>query len=144
MYSFLLQTHSGWAYVAILILLIAIINALIGLSSKKIFTANDRRIALFGLIAAHVQLLFGLGLYFTSPNGFQKIQALGMSGMSAMDRLLAVEHPLVNIIAIALITAGWSMHKRKPEALKNKPIAIFYGIGLVVLLSRIPWQNWFA
>lgn len=144
MYNFILKAHSGWAYVALIILVIAVINALIGLSAKNPFTLKDRRISMFALISAHVQFVFGMILYFTSPNGFQKIQALGMGGMSSMDRLLALEHPAVNLLAIVLITVGWSRHKRAADEKKFKSIAIFYSIGLVLLLSRIPWQLWFA
>src|SRR6188472_2556485 len=112
MYDFILKMHSGWAYATLLLLVIAIINALIGLSSKNPFTPKDRRISMFALLSAHIQFVFGIALYFVSPNGFAKIQAVGMGGMTAMDRLLALEHPLVNLIAVTLITIGWSKHKR--------------------------------
>jgi hypothetical protein len=46
--------------------------------SKKEFTAKNRKIALFALIAIHVQLLVGIILYFVSPNGFNMIKAVGM------------------------------------------------------------------
>lgn len=144
MYNFILEAHSGWAYIALIMLVIAVINALIGLSAKNPFTVKDRRISMFALIAVHIQFVFGLILYFTSPNGFQKIQNLGMAGMSAMDRLLAVEHPLVNLLAIAAITIGWSRHKKAADEKKFKAISIFYCVGLILLLSRIPWQLWFA
>ena len=144
MLKFILETHSGFAFVVLLILLIAVINALIGFSAKNPFTSKDRRISLFALIAVHVQFVIGLILYFTSPNGLGKIKAVGMGGMSSFERLLALEHPLVNLIAIVLITIGWSKHKRAADASKFKSIAIFYSLGLLLLLSRIPWQNWLA
>jgi hypothetical protein len=43
--------------------------------SKKEFTAKNRKIALFALIAIHVQLLVGIILYFVS-NGFNMIKAV--------------------------------------------------------------------
>ena len=144
MYNTILSLHSGFAYVALLIILVAVINALIGFSSKNPFTAKDRRISLFGLIAAHIQLLIGMILWFVSPNGLDKIKAVGMGGMDPFSRLLAVEHPFINIIAIVLITIGWSRHKKLQDAAQFKSIAIFYGIGLVLLLSRLPWATWFA
>jgi len=144
MYNFILKMHSGWAYIALIMILIATINALIGLSSKNPFTAKDRRISLFALIAVHIQFLVGLLLYFTSPNGLDKIKAVGMSGMTALDRLLAVEHPILNLIAIILITVGWSKHKKVTDNSKFKTIAIFYGIAFILLIIRMPWQNWFA
>lgn len=144
MYSFIYKMHSGWAYVALIILVIAVINALIGFSSKNPFSPKDRRISLFALIAVHLQFVAGLVLYFVSPNGLDKIKAVGMAGMSAYDRLLAVEHPFVNLLAIILITVGWSKHKRALDAGKFKSIALFYSLGLLLLLSRIPWQTWFS
>lgn len=139
MYNFIQKLHSGWAYVALLILLVAVVNAFIGFTSKKEFTAKDRKIALFGLIGIHIQLVIGLIVYFVSPLG---LQVLGQ--MSNADfRLTSLEHPLINIIAIALITIGWSKHKKliNSEA-KFKTFAIFYGLGLVLILSRIPWKLW--
>ena len=144
MYKFILQAHSGWAYVALIMLVIAVINAFIGTSSKNPFTLKDRRISMMALIAVHIQFLFGLLLYFTSPNGLDKIQALGMSGMSSFDRLLALEHPLTNLIAVTLITVGWSTHKKAADEKKFSRIALFYSLGLVLLLVRIPWETWFA
>lgn len=67
-----------------------------------------------------------------------------MAGMSAMDRLLALEHPLVNLLAITAITIGWSRHKRAADESKFKAISIFYSAGLILLLSRIPWSLWLA
>jgi hypothetical protein len=142
----LLNVHSYLAYVVLAILVVAVVNALTGLSGKRMFTLErDFRISLFALIISHLQLLVGLILYFLSPNGFQAIQRLGMGGMNAEARLLALEHPLVNIIAVVLITIGWSRHKKFMEGDKKfRAISIFYGLGLVLLLSRIPWGTWLS
>ena len=60
-------------------------------------------------------------------------------------RKVLVEHPLVGIIAITLITIGFSKHKKKTtDAAKFKTIAIFYTIALILILSRIPWDLWFS
>ena len=140
---FIQKFHSAWAYLALLMLVIAVINAVIGLLSKKEFTSKDRKIALFALIAIHIQFLVGIILYFVSPNGLQMIKAVGMGGLTTESRLLALEHPLINIIAITLITIGWSKHKRLSNSeSKFKTFAIFYGLGLVLILSRIPWKIW--
>ena len=143
MYNFIQKFHSGWAYLALLILVIAVVNSLIGMSSKKEFTLKDRKIALFALIAIHIQFLVGIILYFVSPNGLQMIKAVGMGGLTTESRLLALEHPLINIIAITLITIGWSKHKKLLTGeSKFKTFAIFYGLALVLILSRIPWKIW--
>ncbi|WP_264519917.1 hypothetical protein [Flavobacterium sp. N1994] len=140
MYHFIQKFHSGWAYLALLLLVFAIINSWIGMSSKKEFTPKDRKIALFGLIATHIQLVVGLILYFVSPLGKEALDLI----KDAAFRLTAIEHPLVNIIAIVFITIGWSKHKKATTSeAKFKSIAIFYALGLVFILSRIPWNLWF-
>lgn len=140
MYSFIQKFHSGWAYLALLLLVFAVFNSIAGMSSKREFTAKDRKIALFGLIATHIQLVVGLILYFISPLGSS---VFGQMKDAAL-RLTSLEHPLTNIIAIILITIGWSKHKKtETNTAKFKSIAIFYGIGLLLILSRIPWSLWF-
>lgn len=141
----ILQIHSYWAFLTLAMLLIAVLNAIFGLFSKNNFYSKDLRISLFTLIIAHIQLLLGLAWYFMSP-AYKHVKEIGM-GAAMKDshlRLLAVEHPLMMILAIVLITIGFSKHKKKesPSA-KFKTIAIYYGIALLFVLSRIPWQQWF-
>jgi hypothetical protein len=139
MYEFIQKLHSGWAYIALFLLVIAVINALIGLISKKEFTAKDRKIAILGLIGTHTQLLIGLILYFVSPLG---LASLGQMADKAL-RLTSLEHPLINLIAITLITIGWTKHKKLTSSeSKYKTFTIFYGLGLLLILSRIPWSMW--
>jgi cbb3-type cytochrome oxidase subunit 3 len=138
-YDILRHFHKGWAYLALLLLVVAVVNSIIGLASKKEFTSKDRKIALFGLIASHVQLLGGLILYFVSP--------LGLAGFSmkvAEARLTSLEHPFINVVALVLITIGWSKHKKAAMSeLKFKSFAVFYTLGLLLILARIPWHLWF-
>lgn len=145
MYETIQMLHSYLAYVALAILFLAVGNAIGGLITKRIFNMNkDLRLSLFALILCHIQLVVGLLLYFVSPNGLGAIQEFGMGELTSAARLLAVEHPFINILAIASITVGWSRHKKFVEGDKKfKSIAIFYGIGLLLILSRIPWQQWF-
>ena len=139
-YSFLQKFHSGWAYLAFLLLVIAVVNSIVGMTSKKEFTPKDRKIAILALIGTHMQLLVGMILYFVSPLGFN---SLGEMSDKAL-RLTSLEHPLTNIIAIALITIGWVKHKKLTTSeSKFKTFSIYYSLGLLLILSRIPWQLWF-
>jgi len=140
MYHFIQKLHSGWAYLALILLFIAALNSVIGHFTKKEFTAKDRKIALFGLIGVHVQLVIGLILYFVSPLG-----SLSFGLMKDADlRLTSLEHPLINLLAIALITIGWSKHKKaQTSESKFKTLSFLYSIGLLLILSRIPWKLWF-
>lgn len=136
--------HSYWAYLVLLVLIVATVNALIKTFGDKEYTASDFRKSLFALIVSHIQLLIGFVLYFVSP----RLQLFSESGMGeimkdSISRLYLVEHPLINIIAVALITIGYSKHKKKlTSKAKLKTISIFYTIALVLFLSRIPWSTW--
>lgn len=147
MYSTLKFVHSYWAYLVLIVILIATINALISFFSKKEYGPKDFRLALFGLIVTHLQLLIGLILYFVSPLGLQSLTNNGMGTVmkDSMLRLYAVEHPTVMILTVVFITIGYSKHKKKLVSKpKFKMLAIFYTIGLILMLSRIPWDQWFS
>ncbi len=140
MYEIIQKLHSGWAYLALLLLVVAVVNSFVGFSSKKEFTEKDRKIALFALAAIHTQLVIGFITYFVSPKGFSQLGQM----KDASLRLTSLEHPLINIIGIVLITVGWSKHKKLAESeSKFKTFSIYYGLGLVLILSRIPWNLWF-
>ena len=146
MYSILKNIHSYWAYLVLLVLILCIFNAIIGKINGKDFESRDLRLSLFGLIFSHLQLLIGLILYFVSP-WFDQWSNLGMGGVmkDAQTRLFLVEHPFTNILAIALITIGWSAHKHQSDPSKKfLRIALLYGLGLLLLMSRIPWDTWLA
>lgn len=144
MYEMIQTIHSYWAYLVLLVLILATGNALFKSITGKEYSAKDFRISLFTLIVSHIQLLIGLLLYFVSPR-LQLFSELGMGEImkDSVNRLYLVEHPLINIIAVALITIGYSKHKKKlTSQSKLKLIAIFYTIALVLFLSRIPWSTW--
>ena len=138
----LLNVHSYLAYAALALLVLASINAILGLTSKKLFTDKDLRISLFTMIICHIQLLVGLIVYFVSEKGFQAFAIEGAMKNSDL-RLTMLEHPLINIIALVLITIGWSKYKKEESNNgKFKKIAVFYTLGLVLILSRLPWSSW--
>lgn len=144
MYSTVQILHSYWAYLVLLILLLVAGNAVVKSIGGKEYGAKDFRISLFTLIVSHLQLLIGLVLYFVSPR-LSLFSELGLGEImkDSVNRLYLVEHPLINIIAIALITIGYSKHKKKlTSKAKLKTIAVFYSIALVLFLSRIPWNAW--
>jgi len=138
--------HSGWAYITLIILIFAVVNAIIGLNSKKEFTDKDLRISLFTLIVAHIQLIIGFIAFFVSAQ-FEYVldKGMGAAMKEPTIRLFVVEHPLMMILAIVLITMGFSKHKKQnTDKGKFKTIALYYGLGLLFVLSRIPWSQWLS
>lgn len=143
MYTGLQHMHSYVAYLALIVLIIAAVNALMKYFSKAEFKDSDRKLSLFGLIITHIQLLVGLILYFVSPNVKVFTMSMGEIMKDSNLRLYAIEHPFINIVAVILITIGFSKHKKATTSTgKFKSIAILYTIGLLLILSRIPWSNW--
>jgi len=142
MYTGLQHTHSGLAYLALLALVFVIIWALVGALSGRDFQEKDRKIALIAFILCHIQLLVGLILYFVSPLGYSLL-AGGGAMADATARLTALEHPLINILAIVLISVGFIRAKKlESSTAKFRSIYMMYAVGLVLILSRIPWSSW--
>ena len=138
--------HGYWAYLVLLVLILATLNALIKFFTNKAFGENDFKISLFALIATHIQVLIGFILYFTATLGYSLLADSGMKVMKNSEaRFFAIEHPLTMIIAVVLITIGYSKHKKQlTSKAKFKTLAVFYTIALILVLSRIPWDHWFT
>ncbi len=136
MYPILKHAHSGLRWVVLLLLLAAIANAWAKWRSSKQYTDSDRKLALFAFISAHVQLALGLILYFISP----LVQFNSNTMSDKILRFYSVEHLITMLLAIAVITIGYSKAKKGVEtALKFRSIFIYYLIGLLLILAGIPW-----
>ncbi len=136
--DFIKQFHSGWAYLIILMGVIFVISTLIYAVSKKDTNATIKKIGLITTITFHVQMLIGLVYYimmFTAlePSGIMKDSAL---------RLTFVEHPMMMIAGVIFMTIANAKLKRSTTVPMN--VAIFALVGLVCILSRIPYHVWFA
>lgn len=129
------------AYVLLAGLVFAILYTLFAYLGKKPFTEGNRKVALIGLICAHLQLLAGLVLYFVSPMGISN--ASGAAMKDATSRLYFLEHPLMMLLGIVLVTVGYSRAKKLTvDKSRYMSILIFFTVALIFILSRIPWQVW--
>ncbi len=141
MYESLQNLHRLIAYAALILIFVTTMKALFGMLNNKKFTEGDRKLGLFALISAHIQLLLGLGLFFIGPASSQ-LNNMGEVMKNADQRFLVVEHPLTMIIAIVLITIGYSKSKKATDdKSKFKKMALFFLIALVLVLSRVPWDR---
>lgn len=144
MYPTIQMLHSLTAYVVLVLLFVALLNAIMGSIKKSDFSPRDFKLTLWALIATHIQVILGLVLYFISPLGIKSFSSNGAQIMKdATLRLFAVEHISVMLIAAVILTIGYSKQKRTEEsAVKFKRISIFYGLAFILVLSRIPWAQW--
>ena len=133
--------HSYWAYLVLLVVVAATVNSIIGVITKKEFGAKDFRVALFALIVTHIQLLIGI-ILFVIANNFGDVEMGEIMKNSAL-RLKNIEHPLLMVIAITLLTIGYSKHKTKrTSASKFRLLAVTYTLALIAILAMIPWGLW--
>ncbi|MBO6516455.1 MAG: hypothetical protein JJ975_07875 [Bacteroidia bacterium] len=139
----MLHAHSWLRWVLLIIALLAIVSAIAGWLGKKPYTKTHNRLALFLTISADLQLLIGLVLYFfVSAITKTAFQDFGAAMKNPEIRFYAVEHILVMIIGIALFHIGKVKAKKADsDVQKHKISAIYYGIGLLLILSRIPWES---
>ena len=143
MYQILQHAHSGLRWLVLIALIAAIINAFNKKSkishidkSDVSFTSKDKMFGLFALIFTHIQLILGLVLYFISP----LVQFSSGTMKNSVLRFYTVEHITLMVIAIVIITVGYSKAKRiEEDAKKFKTIGVYYLIGLILILISIPW-----
>jgi hypothetical protein len=141
MYTGLKHLHSYFAYLLLAALVFSIVYTIIQFVGKKSFTEKVRKVALIGFIATHLQLLIGLILYLISPVGLSNFSGEAMS--ESLSRLYILEHPLMMLLGIVLVTVGY-IKAKKPgdDARRFRTVIIYYGLGLIFMLSRIPWSEW--
>ena len=131
LYEILKNAHSGRRYVVVVLLFVAVITALRGWFGTKSYTEGNRKLNVFTLISAHIQLVFGIILYFLSP------LTKGPMG-EAMFRYWKVEHISMMVLAIILITVGNAKSKKiGDETGKHKAIGIYFGLALVFVVVAI-------
>lgn len=134
MYNGLVHAHSGLRWLALLLLVGSVAIAISKWQGRSGYTDGNRKLYLFTLISVHLQLVLGLILYFISP----KVNLTLLS--DKIYRFYSVEHLTGMLIAIVLITIGYSRSKRATDSVaKQRLVGIFYGLGLLLILAFIPW-----
>lgn len=126
------HSHSGLRWLVLVFLIIAIFYAF---TAKK-FEKKHKMVLLFSLITVHLQLIIGLIQYTLS----EKVQFIEGWMKNPLLRFYGMEHLVGMLLAIILITIGYSKAKRKENDVdKFKVIRIYYTIGFLLILLFIPW-----
>lgn len=140
MYTGILHLHNLLRYAIVILLILAVAKSFISWFGKKEYTATDKKISLFLLISAHLQLVIGLGLYFMSPIVETALSDFGGSMKDAQLRFWGVEHILSMIIGIAIITLGRIMAKKAAtDSAMHRRQAIYFLLAMILIFSAIPW-----
>lgn len=140
----MLHLHNILRWVILILLLASIIKSFTGWRSGKALTAGDKKLWLFTMIFTHTTFVVGLYLLLFGNYGiFTTTLPEGTSVMKdKFFRFFWVEHPVMNLIAIVLITIGRGQAKKSiPDTAKYKKAFWFFFIALLVLLASIPWPG---
>ena len=140
-FALLKSTHYFMMVALLIFLLFTIGKFAFKKSSGEPFGTMEDKTTLLVMILAHLQLLIGLTLLFMGPTSAH-FANMGEVMKDSYLRMMVVEHPLTMIIGVTMITIGRIKLKKKTEASdKFKTTIIFFAIGLVLFLSRIPWSH---
>jgi hypothetical protein len=138
----LVHLHNLLRWVILVLLIVSIVKSYNGWKGEKTFTNGDRKTWLFTMIAAHTTFVLGLYQWLAGRIGI--ITTTLPEDTSFMKeksyRFFWLEHPLLMIVAIALITWGYGMSKKAvSDDVKFKKAFQFFIIALVLILIGIPW-----
>src|SRR5690606_11129284 len=121
--------HSLVRWLVLASLLYAIINSYIGWRRQREFSATDNAVRHWTATIVHIQFMLGIVLYFLSPivsyfhNNFK--EAIHLREI----RFFGMEHSLMMVIAVSIISVGSAKAKRKSNGQeKFKTIAIWFFI----------------
>ena len=136
LYTILKHAHSGLRWMVLLVLLAAVAHAFLKWRNGASMGQSDRRLNLFALVALHLQFVLGLLLYFISEREVFSAESMKV----AVNRFFLVEHPSLMILAVLLVTVGYSRAKRSAsDVLAFRRAFWFFLVGLALLLLGIPW-----
>lgn len=140
LYTFSLYLHSWNRWIILIAGILSIAMALKGLRRRTAYSGANRNLSLLFISSLHLQLLLGLLLYFIlSPFTLQAMNDFGAAMKDSSLRYWAVEHSLLNIIAVALAQAGSILIKRTADSrIKHRKTLIWSGIALFIILLMIP------
>jgi hypothetical protein len=142
MYSLLLTIHNLLRWLFLAAALYAILRSVLGLMNKSVYSKSDNTAGSILIALAHSQLLIGIILLFVSPVIQAAMADMAVAMKDKVTRLQLVEHPLTMIIGVVLIQVGRIRTKKAyADTDKFKRSLLFFGLGLVLILSRIPWGS---
>ena len=133
--------HSTLRYFLLVFLLLVIVTSYQKWKGKKEYTKQDDKLNLITFILTHIQLLVGLGLYFTSD----WVRFDGDTMSNSLLRFFTVEHIFGMLVAITLITLGRINGKKISDSVRrHKHTFWYFFIALIIMLATIPWpfRSW--
>lgn len=130
------HTHSGLRWLLLILFLLALYHLFMqGYRGRK--SPKTSFYSKLTLIAAHIQTILGLILYFfLSPKVLFEASAM----KSTFQRFYLVEHISMMLIAVVVLTVVWIKGKKRLENPNgSRYLFIWFSVALLIMLAAIPW-----
>jgi len=127
--------HSVMRWLLLVALIVSIGFSLYAMLRKNGLSAPGRLVSRITMYLAHFQLLIGILIYFVSP----KVVFSFTSMKNPVLRFYLIEHMMIMIVGITLITLGYAGLKKVSLSHTSRRIFWYYSIALILFLMLIPW-----
>jgi uncharacterized membrane protein YbjE (DUF340 family) len=140
MYQLLLPLHSMFRWLVLIFLLFAIFRAYRGWFKKSLFSSFDNSLKSVTVKVVQVQFCIGVALYILSPLVRYFLNNFGEAVRIREIRFFGMEHITIMVIAVAVISIGSDKVDKATVQDKYKIMAIWFAVGLLLILTSIPWS----
>ena len=126
MYSMIVEAHSGWRYIVLLVIVVAIVRMVYGWIRGSDWGVWDDRLGLAVPIILDIQLLLGAIVWIVGQH------------WQGYNALAAWEHPFSMLVVVAVAHITWSRVKKQVSAPeKFRTASIGFVIAAVILALGI-------
>jgi len=140
MYQALIFYHSIVRWLVLIALLYAVYRAYRGYRGSRPFTRTDNAVRHWAATVAHIQLVIGMLLYIRSPIVQYFWKHFDEAKKNPDTLFFGTIHILLMLTAIAIITAGSGLTKRRPAGRGQfRTMLAWYSLALLIILLAIPW-----
>ncbi|AKD55959.1 hypothetical protein [Spirosoma radiotolerans] len=138
-YPIVLVIHNAFRWLVLASLLAVLVSGYSGWLGGRSYRPADQTVRVVATSIAHTQLLIGFYLYAISPI-VSYYWHLGAGTDAPEFRFFGLIHIGLMFTSVIIMTVGSSKAKRQTDAKqKFKTTAIYFTIGLILILIAIPW-----
>ena len=135
-----LTIHHYLPFLLFFMLVLAVVKSFLVSYAGKDLCLEKCKILSITMILAHLQLVFGIILFYKKSSEID--WSVVMSNTDS--RYTFVEHPLMMLLAIILISVGRVKAKKIEDSKKSaKTIFTYFLIALILILLRTPFDKLF-
>jgi hypothetical protein len=139
MYPEILALHSLFSWLVVATLLFAIYRSYRGWFRNAPFSKFDNSVRKWTSVIVQIQFVIGISLYSISPLVHYFLSHFKKALPQREIRFFGMEHAVMMIIAVAVITTGAAKAGRKTtDKEKYKTMAIWFSVGMLIILSSMP------